>query len=175
MGPFKLIKISNSQAPFFTESWELYVSAFPEVERRSYNYFIQTLENQLFHAELIFEDQKFLGLLYWWDLPGFRFIEHYAIIPKKRMHGMGRFILKQFIAHIDTPVFLEVEPEDSEDALRRIRFYQSIGFHFNKHPYFQPTYNPTFKPLKLYLMSYPNELSSNIFADIAATIHHFVY
>lgn len=175
MGPFQLIRISNSQAPFFTEAWELYESAFPEIERRSINYFTQTLQNPLFHAELIFENHLFLGLLYWWNLPELRFIEHFAIIPEKRMNGLGSSILKQFLELQDTPVFLEVEPEDSEDAFRRIRFYQQIGFHLNKHPYFQPTYNPTFKPLKLYLMSYPNPLSNHSFNEIASTIHNFVY
>ena len=168
-------RILSSQDSYFSLTWELYSSSFPDEERRSLENFYNILRNQSFHAEIIFENDQFVGLFFWWNFDKFRYIEHFAICPEKRGQGLGSLIINQFTIQSSLPVLLEVEPGDTDLAKRRIQFYESNQFHLHSFPYIQPPYGSESKPIPLQIMSYPKPLPIDTFNAFVKTIHQKVY
>ncbi len=102
-------RIYSQEDILFPLCWELYQSAFPEVERREESYHLETMELKPFRAEVIFDDDVAIGILFWWELTHFRYIEHFATSPQQRGKGYGKEALKEFISRSDKPILLEVE------------------------------------------------------------------
>jgi GNAT superfamily N-acetyltransferase len=172
---FSFYRILSSQDQYFVSSWDLYCSSFPEEERRSLDNLSNVLGNSLFHADIIFQEEHFIGLLFWWNFEDFRYIEHFAICPENRGQGLGSLILNHFNIQSSLPVLLEVEPGDTDLAKRRIQFYESNHFHLHTFPYIQPPYNLDTKSIPLQIMSYPRPLPIDIFNAFVKTIHQKVY
>lgn len=166
---------ANHSDYYFVE--RLLHSSFPKEERRPdvmqrHN----TLYNDKFHTLLIREDDKYVGLLSYWDFNDFRYIEHFAVDARHRGSGIGANALKLFIKRGSSPVVLEVEPEGSTQmASRRIEFYRRNGFELWRTPYVQPPYRPCSLPLPLSLMSTAGLDETKAFSHIQRVIHHEVY
>ena len=90
-----------------------------------------------------------------WNFKNFVYIEHFVIDPTLRSHGLGSRALKVLQQAIgNRPLLLEVEPEHiSEEAARRIKFYDRIGFKVISRSYVQPPYDTYLPPVHLWLMS----------------------
>jgi hypothetical protein len=74
------------------------------------------------------------------------------------------------------PLILETElPEMNIQAPKRIRWYESLGFHSNQQEYYQPAYAMHQKPVPSRIMSYPNKLSHRDFQSIKETLYSQVY
>ncbi len=169
-------KMEDSRDPYFEGARELYEIAFPPLERRSIDQLKKVLHHPFFHAEVLEIDQKITGILFWWQLSHFRYIEHFTIVPEKRGEGTGSQVLEQFIHQDSIPIILEVEPEaTTQEANRRIRFYQKHQFQLSSYPYFQPPYHPGNKPIPLQIMSYPEQLNASEFSLIVREIQREVY
>ncbi len=154
-------RVSSEKDPLFPFCWELYQTAFPEVERRAKDYHTESMALDLFHADVVFDSDTPIGILFWWELSNFRFIEHFATSPTLRGKGYGDKILRGLIAQNDKPILLEVEHPTDDISRRRIGFYERIGFTLNKHPYSHPSYQQlpnTF--VSLMVMTYPRPLST---------------
>ena len=82
--------------------------------------------------------------------------------------------LKIFLEKSLQPVVVEVELPDNELAIRRIGFYQRLGFHLEEHfNYCMPNYNNKgFTPMNL--MIYPSLMSNEDCKNIAAEIYEKV-
>jgi hypothetical protein len=88
---------------------------------------------------------------------------------------VGSSILRPILSE-GTLVALEVEPAElNEDAARRIRFYERLGFHVNDYTYYQPPYDDTKSPLQLKVLSYPNPLTTKEFNDFKELVYVQVY
>jgi hypothetical protein len=83
--------------------------------------------------------------------------------------------LQNFLDECNNKVILEVEPPTDESSLRRINFYKTIGFKLNDHNYIQPPYDKNKKPVKMIIMSYPNNINYSEFIDIRKQMHTRVY
>ncbi|MFI3289794.1 MAG: GNAT family N-acetyltransferase [Rikenellaceae bacterium] len=170
-------RLLDANDPQFSFAWELYEASFPIEERRSRDYHLESMTKGQFSAEVVFDDDNPIGILFWWDLTNFRFIEHLATSPTVRGKGYGDKILREFIAEGDKPIILEVEHPTEEINRRRIGFYERIGFVLNDHSYRHPSYLQI-KDLfvDLMVMTYPNSITSNelqLFQDIEFPIIHF--
>lgn len=175
MKSFSFHRILGSRDQIFLSSWDLYCSSFPEVERRSLVNLSNVLGNPLFHADIIFQEEHFIGLLFWWKFEDFRYMEHFAICPEKRGQGVGTKILTHFKEQSTFPTLLEVEPGETDMARRRIKFYESNHFHLHTFPYIQPPYSLDSEPIPLQIMSYPKPLPIETFNAFVKTIHQKVY
>lgn len=169
-------KILSESDPLFSFSWALYVASFPVEERRARDYHVETISKELFRAEVVLEDESPIGILFWWDLAEYRFIEHFATSPSLRGGGYGDKILREFIAQSDKSILLEVEHPTDELSRRRIGFYERIGFVLNPHPYRHPSYQQIEGEfVELMVMTYPEPISAESlqrFTDSGfATIH----
>lgn len=154
----KRVKLSGTEDPLFAKCWELYQSAFPPHETRELEYQIETMALGEYNFEAIVEGDELIGIIGWWGLPPFRYIEHLATLPTLRNGGYGKRILKQFISEDQSPVLLEVEHPEAEIERRRIGFYQRLGFVLNHHHFAHPPYRGG-EFVELMIMTHPNPIS----------------
>jgi ribosomal protein S18 acetylase RimI-like enzyme len=162
----------------FEKAWDIYERSFPDDERRSFNGLCSALKDPNFR----FDCHKDLngtvnGIMASWVLGenDFKYIEHIAVDSNQRSQGVGSSILRPILSE-GTLVALEVEPAElNEDAARRIRFYERLGFHVNDYTYYQPPYDDTKSPLQLKVLSYPNPLTTKEFNDFKELVYVQVY
>lgn len=139
----------------------LYHNSFPKAERRPWQALMQLIEPgvmpffKLYAA--VTQDGRFAGFISTWQLPGSLYIEHLAVEPAMRSHGVGGMILDAVLdmAKNDEPVVVEVElPDTDANAPRRIAFYERHGFTaMADFTYFQPPYSPGLPDVQLMLMT----------------------
>jgi ribosomal protein S18 acetylase RimI-like enzyme len=157
------IRIRNEKDVFFPAFWKIYESAFPFCERRSLEEQNRIFSNETYFLNIWLENEILLGLIGWWDCGDLRFIEHYAVHPDYRSRGYGSRLLSGWIKQNSLPVLLEIEPPIDELSRRRQLFYRKLGFRDNAVKHYQPPYHKEEKTLKLWLMSYPHEISSIVY------------
>lgn len=152
------------------------MNAFPLAERRSRAGLIQILETEnRFCAYALIQNHNFAGLLHSWAFETFYYIEHFAVVPHLRGQKIGTQAMKFFMEQIQLPVVLEVELPTSPIKLKRIEFYQHVGFKLLAQYYEQPPYEnqKIFTPLKL-MSSHP-EFTNDHFESIRDTLYRYVY
>ncbi|MDP2889227.1 MAG: GNAT family N-acetyltransferase [Bacteroidota bacterium] len=170
----KLIPVSNSLE--LTEDLkQIYVGSFPPDERRDWQKMKELLQHSGFILNKVLEDQELVGLITVWNIPNFVFIEHFAILESKREKGIGGQALKQVIAENLKPIIVEVEEPVTDDARRRIAFYESAGFSVCDGIYYQPPYSPDKNKVKMLLMSFPERVLPPEFDEIQTRIYREVY
>lgn len=169
-------RIQDSDTIEYRSMEELLTSAFPEEEYRDLAEMRSfTRSRQKFHNNLVYDGGTFIGLITYWDLGHFFYVEHFATLPEMRNHGYGRAILEKLKSQLHKPIVLEVECPTEEMAQRRIGFYGRQGFKLWKHEYMQPPYRPGGKSLPLLLMAYGDLDEDKDFEAIEKMIHKEVY
>lgn len=158
-------KITSNLSPHFSSFHERYIHDFPEVERREIATVIELLHDtdSPFTLEAILLEGQFVGFISYWKLPDFIYLEHFAIHPHKRSHGVGRNVLNLIQErYSEDKMLLEAEPPIAEIPLRRIRFYQRMGFELSDIPYIQPPYRKGGDtcPLKIMTLRFGREVRS---------------
>ncbi len=155
----KRVEILSESSELFGVCWELYVSAFPEQERREMEYQLATMARSDYRFEAVMDGDKFIGILGWWQFEKFRYVEHFAISSEIRSGGYGARVLAAFIEESTRPVLLEVEHPIDDLTNRRIGFYQRLGFVLNEHYYAHPPYRGD-EFVELMIMTYKNPIST---------------
>ena len=154
---------------------EIYLGSFPSDERRDWQELVEQLQHPDFIVHQVFYNQELIGLITTWGLPGFTFIEHFAIKESIRGRGIGSKTIR-FITETKFPrIILEVEEPTDKSARRRIAFYKRLGFSVCKNTYWQPPYSPEKKKVKMLLMSFPDKIQPGEFMEIKKHIYLEVY
>ena len=155
----------------------VYNESFPESERRHFDENIKILSTDSpYDIVVINKDKTPIGLLTYWQLNGFVYIEHFAVDKDKRGGGAGKNAMEQFKKIIPSPIVLEVEPPEDEMSVRRIKFYKKLGFYlWDKFPYIQPPYYKGGESLNLILMTYGDLNLYFQYKDIVTQIYYKVY
>ncbi|MBD5259989.1 MAG: GNAT family N-acetyltransferase [Bacteroides sp.] len=156
----------------------IYMASFPEEERRVWDDLTAKLADREHPLKMMIIKHRgrTAGFITRWQLDGVRYVEHFAVDASLRGLSIGSRAIREFCKREGaTPVVLEVEPaEMSDEARRRIRFYERCGFKaHHSFPYIQPPYSAGLPEVKLTLMTCgepPKEL-----AAIAAEILRMVY
>lgn len=155
--------------------WNIYVDAFPEDERRSYEEHISLLNNENYNIKLINEDSEVIGFIAFWDFDEFIFIEHFAIDTLHRGKGFGGKELINFVRTQTKDIILEVEPEGNDICNRRISFYERAGFYLNHYDYIQPALEEGKNPIRLKVMSFNRVLDHEVFNNYKDMLYKRVY
>lgn len=131
----------------------LYEDTFPYDERRD-TAEITSNTNDKYIRKAIFYEDVFAGLVCFWELDNFIFVEYLALSKLYRNKGLGREIMLGLIKMNKTDnILLEIEPKTKGiDEMRRYLFYKNIGFKIIEENYMQPAYKKGKKPLQLWLM-----------------------
>ncbi|MEZ2443710.1 GNAT family N-acetyltransferase [Chitinophaga sp. RCC_12] len=153
---------------------DLYEEAFPEEERRPWNQQVQLVASRKLQLLHIHREDAFAGFIFYWNLPEFSFIEHFAIHPRTRGGGAGTQVMQLMEAQLNR-IVLEVEPPVTEQAIRRIKFYGRLGYQAFAESYHQPPYHPHYPPLELRLMQKGLAPAAAMFPNIKEQLYKYVY
>jgi ribosomal protein S18 acetylase RimI-like enzyme len=154
---------------------ELYEEAFPKEEQRPWDWQQRLIAaGKIRVMRIVKEEAHFAGFVFYWHLPTFNFIEHFAIHADARGGGAGSRVMQLIEQQLKT-IVLEVEPPETEQAIRRIKFYERLGYQTFPDTYEQPSYYPEFSPLTLCLMykGFPPGTAS--FQHIKEQLYKYVY
>ena len=171
------IKRISTKHEHYSYLENLMQTAFPLEERRDNSLQREFTDNHSsFISNLILDKETPIGLLTYWDLDTFYYIEHFAIDSTMRNRGYGQNTLSLLKDILHKPIVLEVEVPNDEITRRRIRFYQSQGFHLQESfPYLQPPYRKEDNWLPLKLMTYGKEYTTEELEKCKDKIHKNVY
>ncbi len=159
----------------FAECWELYNSSFPKDERRDLDYHTEAMQRDKFRCEAYTEGGKLIGILFWWELTNFRYIEHLATNPTERSKGYGLKIMSEFKSRDSKEVILEVEHPKSQINQRRIEFYKRLGYYLNEWEYSQPPYRPQGKAVSLLVMTSGGQITQSELNEIKKELFNVVH
>lgn len=135
------------------EIMPIYLTSFPAYERREPEQLKKMLTIDMMKLRAYVEDGSVVGLLCYWDFKTFVYGEHIAIDKQKKGQGYGSTIMRELLASIDTPLLIEVEHPKTEEAIRRIRFYERLGLTLLDFDYLQPSYDGVKPAVHMALMS----------------------
>ena len=155
----KLIPITEER---FDLVFSKMTAAFPFEERRDISDQKECLNNEYFKFSEIFDDETDVGFIALWDFPEFVFIEHLAIDEEKRAGGYGSKTIELVKETYKKPIILEAEAPETDQQIKRIRFYERAGFKVNFYAYEQPSYHGG-EGVPLKILSYPDILNQEEF------------
>lgn len=160
----------------FEQLFKIIEYSFPKDERRNFNAHFGEFKDPHFRSLVQEKNDNIEGLMNYWQLDGFVYLEHFAVAKELRGHGLGSTLMETLYQIVKCPIILEVEPsETSVTASRRIDFYKRLGFYLNEYEYYQPPYHKNEKPLRLMIMSKPSPLSEPEFAEIKRILYRDAY
>lgn len=153
------------------ELWTIYETSFPTHERRPLKDHVAALKDKRFHAQAVMDRQQITALLFYWDLPGMCYIEHFAVCPSLRGQNYGSRILKKF-CELKKNIILEIEPPEDEITKKREHFYHRLGFRSTPFSYTHPGYRSTAYAHQLVLLSYPMGIDAKTFQAFQSFMFH---
>ena len=150
----RLEQIRNSIHPLYKQALELYQVSFPLHEQRESTSQEAILSNDLYHFDLIYDGDSFVGLVLYWEQSDYIYIEHFCIQPdlRNRQYGQRTLSLLQEKGKI---VILEIDPPIDAISMRRRGFYERCGFGENPYPHIHPPYHKGNTGHELVIMSNP--------------------
>lgn len=169
-------KIHGADDPLLKNVENTYIASFPEAERRAVTDFTQLVDNEpRFNVYALLNEGKYIGFITTWRFDSFAYIEHFAIDESARNGGFGSLVMKRFIEKLSLPIVLEVELPTDEMSIRRVGFYERLGFTFDHHEYLQPPYRKGDDWLPMRLMSIGGIDLSAHYETVRKEIYRFVY
>ncbi len=160
----------------FEKVFDLMVEAFPVDERRTFDEQRELLSNPIFDIYVLKDEDAgdIKGFISIYRFDKFTYVEHFAVNPKYRNLGLGHEVLSNLTA-LFGKLLLEVEVPETEQAKRRIGFYERNGFYLNDYPYIQPPISKGTNPIPLLLMTTGGKLSQNEYNEAKSTLYKGVY
>ena len=161
----------------FEQFFSLMETSFPADERRTYTEQKDVLNNPRYHIFVLPDtaDNQIKGFITAWEFEGITYLEHFAVSPAYRNHGLGASIIQEILRMYSCRICLEVEFPETEFAKRRIGFYKRNGFYLNEYPYEQPAYSKEKNPVPLLIMTSGGEISEKEFEKIKKEIYKEVF
>ena len=142
----------------FDEVYSKMTSAFPYEERRDSFDEKECLKDSRFRLFSLYDNDIAVGFTALWVLDGFVFLEHIAIDEDKRSSGYGSKAIELIKETFDLPIILEAEAPVTEQQIKRIAFYNRLGFTVNDYNYTQPSYHGG-EGVPLLLLSFPKPMT----------------
>lgn len=149
-------------------------AAFPLEERRTGFDEKNCLNDSKFNFFEILDEGNEVGFIALWVFEEFVFIEHLAIDSDKRNGGYGSKALNLVKEKFNKPLILEAEAPETEQQIKRIRFYDRHGFKVNCFDYMQPSYHGG-EGVPLKILSFPEALSQEEFDNFISLTRKYVY
>jgi len=169
-------KIADNPLPFYENLYQLYNDSFPVEERREWGEMELILKIDKRFNRLVFTiENEFSGFLTYWEFGSFVYVEHFAVPDSKRGQGIGTQFMKSFIIKQQSPIVLEVELPEHMKAIRRIAFYEKLGFKTITKNYLQPPYDGKSDFLALAILSNDENYATKDFEQIKETLYKEVY
>jgi len=169
----KFVKITDPNSEDFKVAWEIYEYSFPSDERRTLETQKELMKNPGYNFFIVKKNDNIVALITDWDFGDFLFVEHLAVRKDLRGQGIGTELLTEHLK--SRKVILEVERPSDDTTIKRIRFYEKLGFKLNNHNYIQPPYGEGKSPVPMFLMTYPDFIDEPTFIEARRKVHTIVY
>lgn len=155
----------------------LYESAFPVQERREWTDLLSLIGREPeMRLEIVKDEEEPVAFVVWWQISDWMFIEHLAVSSTRRGKNYGSRIMDHYLALAQQRMLLEVEPPLTEEAQRRIRFYEKLGLNLLDYAYEQPSYNEKGVVYPMCLMSTQKDLTEDpVFLELTDLFRFKVY
>lgn len=154
----EFLRITNDGCTHWKDAWDLYELSFPIFEKRNLQNHIEAMGNENFHCDVILENEKFIGILFYWVWNEFKYVEHFAINPELRGKNYGSKVLEEFCKD-DKITILEIDPPVDEISIRRRKFYERMGFVMNEYKHIQLPYRKGHEGYVLKILTYGKKVS----------------
>ena len=169
-----MIRFIDVNERTFNTVFDKMKTAFPYEERRDYSDQKECLKNKYFNFFEIYDGDVAVGFTALWVFENFVFIEHIAIDEDKRGGGYGSKAIELIKEKYNKPLILEAEAPVTEQQIKRIKFYNRLGFNVNSFNYTQPSYHGG-EGVPLLILSYPNKLTDEEFEEFLKETRREVY
>ncbi len=169
-----MIRFIDVNEKTFDMVYDKMTAAFPLEERRDCFDEKECLKNELFKLFEIYDGETAVGFTALWVFSDFVFIEHIAIDENKRSGGYGSKAIEHIKEKYNKPIILEAEAPVTEQQIKRIKFYDRLGFKVNNFDYTQPSYHGG-EGVPLMILSYPNNLTNEEFEGFLRETRREVY
>lgn len=171
------LQILSPASLSFPIAEELYTEAFPPTERRPLEAWRQLADSEsAFQIFEILSEERFVGFVSSWQMDHFVYLEHFAILPTERSHGLGSACIELLKEKFPRqPLVLEAEPPETLLAQRRIAFYERCGFSVSPRSYLQPPYRPGSPWFPLQLLCTDARFLEEQFEEVRNNIYRSVY
>lgn len=154
----RFVRLRSPEHEIFSRAMALYAGSFPAHEQREPGSQRSIMGLEEYHFDLIYDGDRFVGLMLYWDAPAFKYVEHFCIDPELRSRQYGQRALELLGAEGKT-VILEIDPPVDAISLRRRGFYQRCGYQSNPFPHVHPPYHTGSQGHSLVVMSALGPLS----------------
>ena len=144
--------------PGWDEAWAIYQNSFPQKEIRSLEDHLQALSDPHYTADGIWSDGRLIGILYYWTLRNMSISSIWPFRPTCAVPIWAAGYWRPFCRKAGR-IVLEIDPPETEIAVRRLRFYERLGFVRNDYHYVHPSFQRPYEPHQLVLMSYPKAMT----------------
>ncbi|MEA5002168.1 MAG: GNAT family N-acetyltransferase [Christensenella sp.] len=148
----------STEDPEWSLLWDLYCKSFPAHEKRSLDDHRKAMDDPAFTCTGIWDEDGFVGLLFYWTYTDGHYIEFFAISETRRGMQCGSRCLQAFLEKHPV-VILEIEMPVTNIARRRKRFYERLGFVASHQEHLHPAYTKDAAPYHLMILRYPKACS----------------
>lgn len=138
----EFIDIQEVSPQTWTEIWNLYEESFPAHERRSREAQLKAFDDPSCRGMIVTdENNRTAAILFYWLYDSTVYLEFLAVHPRMRGRNIGTAVMERILSsHSGCSVILEIEPPQDELTVRRLHFYERLGFTANDYPYIHPSY-----------------------------------
>lgn len=166
-------RLITTEDVIYSRAMELYHSSFPFHEQREADSQAKIMNHREYQFLLIYDEDKFVGLLLCWENETFIYVEHFCILPAMRNKRYGQRAL-ELLNQRGKIVILEIDPPVDEISARRKSFYERAGFRMNIYEHYHPAYHKGHSDHCLVVMSSPNELTKETYDEFAYYLRNIV-
>lgn len=152
-------RLTSCEDRMYQRAMELYKASFPAHEQREALSQQRILSCREYHFNLLYDGERFVGMILYWETDAFLYVEHFCIDPQMRNKSYGRTALS-LLQEAGKPILLEIDPPVDELSQRRKCFYERAGFRENPYRHIHPPYHPENSGHLLTVMSFPDTLDA---------------
>ncbi len=170
------IRLTDINDPLFSPVWEIYQQSFPLSEQRTLEHQQTALRSPDFYFVVYREAETLIGFIGYWEIDDYLYIEHYAINPALRGGGYGSRILQSLIQHTQRTLILEIDDITDDVSMRRLHFYQRLGFVMNPYLHPLPHYRDEseHQDAHLRILTYPHAIDASTYERFCRDLHAIV-
>ncbi len=131
---------------------------------------LEVLSEPFYSIYNIIEKDIKVGFIATWEFKEFLFVEHFVIYQEYRKTGYGSKALS-LVKEKSKLIVLEVEPPETETAIKRIEFYKKNSFICSDYNYMQPSYRKGGNAIPLIIMtskpiSTPQSVKDSLYKNV---------
>lgn len=152
------IRINSKEDKHFDDAMKIYQASFPIFEQRTLKNQIEALEDEMYYSSIICENDKLIGIIFYWKYGKYTYIEHLSISPSLRGKNYGSKILRDFCKD-NKDTILEIDNPIDEISIKRLKFYSKIGFKLQDFEHIHPPYRQEYNGHYLKVLSFNRDLS----------------